>query len=88
MAWRIELETRARKELARIDPPEARRIRTYLRDRVASRDDPSSLAAPLAGQWRDYWRFRVGDYRLICHLDETTLTVLVVRIGHRRQVYQ
>lgn len=88
MAWTIEFEARARKELARLDPPDARRIRAYLRDRVAIRDDPRSLGTPLAGQWAEYWRFRVGDYRVICALDDTVMTVLVVRIGHRRQVYQ
>lgn len=88
MTWRIEFEARALKELKKLDRSEARRITAYMRKRVAIRDDPRTLATQLIGQWGDYWRFRVGDYRVICRLEDQEFIVLVVRVGHRREVYR
>lgn len=88
MAWRIEFETRALQELKKLDRPEARRILDYLQERVAIREDPRTLATRLTGQWNDYWRFRVGDHRVVCRIEDHDLVVLVVRIGHRREVYR
>jgi mRNA interferase RelE/StbE len=67
----------------------ARRILGFLRDRVAALDDPRSIAEPLSGpDLGGQWRFRVGDYRLICMLEDEVLLVMVLRIGHRREVYR
>ena len=88
MAWRIEFVTSAEREFAKLDPQTAARVLRFLRDRVAVRDDPRTLARPLKGQGPEtYWRFRVGDYRLIAVIDDDTVRVLVLRIGHRREVY-
>ena len=88
MGWRIEFETKALKELKQLDKPDAKRIWSYLIERVATRDDPRVLASPLSGQWGEYWRFRVGHYRVVCRMEEQELVVLVVRIGHRKSVYR
>lgn len=88
MAWRIEFEAKALKEFKCLDKPDAQRVWSYLIERVATREDPRVLAAPLSGQWDEYWRFRVGKYRVVCRMEEQDLVVLVVRIGHRKEVYR
>ncbi len=88
MAWRIELTGEARKELATLDRSEAKRIRDYLRQRLEPLDDPRRLGKPLKGRFGELWRYRVGNYRLICELRDEVLVILVVRIGKRSDVYR
>jgi mRNA interferase RelE/StbE len=87
LAWRIEFEARAEKELARLDRPVAQRLLRFLRERVAPLENPRVLAKPLKGDLTELWSYRVGDYRLLCEIRDETLIVLVVRIGHRKDVY-
>lgn len=89
MAWTVDLDKRAEKELSKLDRPDAQRILKFLHQRVAERDDPRSIGKPLQGaQMGELWRYRVGDYRLICEIQDEVLVVLVIRIGHRRDVYR
>ena len=88
MTWRIEYLRSAQKSADRLDAQTRKRIRTYLHERVAQTDDPRKLAKPLAGRFAPYWRFRVGDYRIICEIQDDRLIVLVIAIGHRRDIYQ
>lgn len=88
MAWRIELTDSAKKQLAKLDKATAKRITTFLRERLAPLDDPRSLGKALTGSLGTYWRYRVGDYRLICDIEDGALRVLVVRIGNRREIYR
>jgi len=67
---------------------EAKRITHYLRKRIEPLDDPRQLGKPLTGNLSTLWRYRVGDYRLICELKENELIVLVVRVGHRKGIYE
>lgn len=89
MAWRIELSETAKKQLRRLDQTVARRITLYLSERVARSDDPRKLGKALTGsELGAYWRYRVGDYRMICELQDGRLVVLVLTIGHRGDVYR
>lgn len=89
MAWRIEFDERAKKELAALDKPVVRRIVGFLRQRVAELDDPRSLGEALKGaRLGRYWKYRVGDWRIICEIQDRIITVQVLRIGHRRDVYE
>ena len=65
-----------------------RRIRDYLERRVAVLDDPRELGEPLKGNFAGLWRYRVGDYRVIAQIQDDRLVVLVVRVGHRREIYR
>lgn len=87
MAWRIELTETARKALEKLDPQTARRISIDLRERFATADEPRHDAKSLQGELREYWLFRVGDYRLVFDIQDGVLRVLVVRIANRKQVY-
>lgn len=88
MAWQIEVTDVARKQLKKMDHAEARLIRDYLRKRVQPLDDPRQLGKPLKGQLSELWRYRVGDYRLVCQLQDDKLVVLLVRVGHRKEIYR
>ena len=89
MAWKIEFDPAAERELDKLDPPIARRILAFLHDRVAKLDDPRSLGEALKGsKLGAFWKYRVGDYRLIASIEDDTLRILVVRIGNRSEVYR
>ena len=89
MAWKIELAESAVRQLKKLDPPVARRITTFLRQRVATARNPRSLGEPLKGaEFGEFWKYRVGDYRLIAQIDDQQVRILVVRLGHRREVYR
>jgi mRNA interferase RelE/StbE len=87
LAWTIEYLETARKALEKLDRQSARRILDFMDDRVATHDDPRSIGRALVGP-RRYWRYRVGDYRVICDIQDNRLIVLVVEIGHRSDVYR
>lgn len=89
MAWKIELAGSALKQLRKLDRPVAKRILDFLESRVAVLVDPRSIAEPLHGpELRRYWKYRVGDYRIIASIQDEAITILVVRIGHRSDVYR
>jgi len=89
MVWKVEISGGAQKALDRLDPAVARRILAFLRERVAGRKNPREVGQALAGsRFGSLWRYRVGDYRIVANLEDSRLTVLVVRIGHRREVYR
>lgn len=89
MAWRIEFEDAALKELAKLDKPVARPILAFLRERVAVLDDPRSVGKALKGsKLGEFWKYRVGDYRIITNIEDGALLILVLRVGNRREVYR
>ncbi|MGH9519956.1 MAG: type II toxin-antitoxin system RelE family toxin [Terriglobales bacterium] len=89
MGWTIELAQSADRELAQLDPPQRKRILTFLRDRLARLDDPRSIGQALRGEkLGEFWKYRVGDYRLIASIEDRRVLILILRIGHRRQVYR
>ena len=89
MAWKVELSPGADRDLDRLDPQHARRIVKFLSERVARSDNPRSIGEPLAGErLGEFWRYRVGDYRLICKIQDERLVVLVIKLGHRREIYR
>ncbi len=89
MAWKIEFERSAEKELSKLDPQTVKRILVFLRDRVAGLDDPRSIGEALKGsRLGEFWKYRVGDYRIISCIEDGALRILVVKIGNRREVYR
>jgi mRNA interferase RelE/StbE len=89
LAWKINLDEGAKKDLSKLDKPIAIRIVSFLTKRVATLDDPRTIGEALKGSRLGHlWKYRVGDYRIICDLHDEHLVVLVVRIGNRREVYR
>lgn len=89
MAWLIEFDKEAEKELKKLDKQIARRITTFLRERVATLANPRSIGEALTGSTLgNYWKYRVGDYRIIADIQDAKVCVQVVRVGNRREVYR
>jgi mRNA interferase RelE/StbE len=88
MAWNVEVSPRAQRQLDELDKPVARRISRFLYERIGKLDDPRQIGERLQGTLSEFWRYRVGDYRIICSLEHERLVVLVLRVGHRREVYK
>jgi mRNA interferase RelE/StbE len=85
----IEFEKEAEKELKKLDKQVARRIVKFLRQRVAALDNPRSIGEALTGSTLgDYWKYRVGDYRIIADIQDDRVRVLVLRLGNRREIYR
>ena len=87
MAWQIKFAEEAIKQLKKLDRREAKVVTEYLRKRIEVLDDPRQLGKALKGELATLWRYRVGDYRVICELQDGALIVLVVRVGHRKDIY-
>jgi mRNA interferase RelE/StbE len=88
LAWRIEFLPAAEKELAKLGRAEANRIIQTLKTRIAPLDDPRRLGSALSGQLGGLWRWRIGDYRVVARIEDERITILVVRVAHRREVYR
>jgi mRNA interferase RelE/StbE len=88
LTWSVEWDERARRELRRLDAAVQRQILGYLRERIARPNDPRRFGRPLSGGKHGLWRSRVSTYRLVCQIEEDRLVVLVLAVGHRKEVYR
>ena len=88
MAWTIEFSQTALRQLKKLERGVSFKIISFLNEKVATSKDPKSLGTCLKGNLQDLWRFRIGDYRIICEIRESALTVLVIRLGHRKDIYR
>ena len=88
MAWTIDYSDTAWKQLKKLDLASARRIVEFMDERIAGRDNPRCTGKALTGPLGGLWRYQVGDYRVICDIQDTSLRVLVVRLGNRREIYR
>jgi len=88
LAWLIEFGREARQDFANLDKPIQRRIYSYLNERIATATDARSFGKALRHSFSGLWCYRVGDYRVVCKIEDDKLTVLVVQIGHRSSVYE
>lgn len=88
MAWTIEYADTAIGQLRKLDKPTARRIVNFMDERIAGLENPRNTGKALNGQHGGFWRYRVGDYRVICDIQDGALRVLVVQLGNRREVYR
>ena len=88
MAWEIEFDPAAQRELDKLDSTIRCRILKFLYERVAKLDGPRQIGERLKGTLSEFWKYRIGDYRIICSFEHNRLVVLVLRIGHRREIYK
>jgi mRNA interferase RelE/StbE len=85
--WRVEFDADAARDLRRLGAVAARAILRYLRQRIATAEDPRRFGRPLTGDLKGLWRYRVGDYRIVAAIEDDRFVVLVVAVGYRREVY-
>lgn len=89
MAWTVELDPAAEREVDKLDPQQAKRILRFLFERVARLDDPRSIGEALKGsRFNTLWKYRVGDYRIISSIEDNVSLILVVKVGDRKEVYR
>jgi mRNA interferase RelE/StbE len=89
VAWTIEYDLAARKHIEKLDALTRKRLRNFLEIRIAGLENPRQSGQALQGSaLGQFWRYRVGDYRIICDLQDQRLVVLVIGIGHRQEVYR
>lgn len=86
--WRVEISRTPEKQIHKLSRTAQESIIRSLRERVQTADNPRQLGRPLHGDKGGLWRYRVGDYRLICNIQDERITVLVLRVGHRKDVYR
>jgi mRNA interferase RelE/StbE len=88
VAWTIQYSKLAERQLRKLSADVEQRIRSFMLDRVANREAPQILAKKLSGAYEDRLRYRVGDYRVICQIQDHLLLILVIEVAHRREVYR
>ena len=86
--WRVEFDRAAVRELRKLGADAEARVLRYLRERISGSEDPRRLGHALTGDRRALWRYRVGDYRIVAAIEDDRFIVLVVAVGHRREVYR
>ncbi len=87
--WKIKFSEVAKKNIENLDKETARRIIKFLLDRLSTLENPRSIGEALKGsKLGDFWRYRVGDYRIIASIQDLEFSVLVVKIGHRKEIYR
>jgi mRNA interferase RelE/StbE len=87
MAWAVEFDAAADRDLKKIDQQQKRRILKYLRKKIATKKDPRRFGDPLRKNLTGLWKYRICDYRVICDIQDEKVLVLVLRVGHRSKVY-
>lgn len=85
--WHIEFSETAQKQFCKLDKPVQIHIQKFIRSRLMMLERPQTLGKPLKGNFRQFWRFRVGDYRIIADILDDRLIIQVVQVGHRRDIY-
>jgi mRNA interferase RelE/StbE len=88
LVWTIELTRTAERQIKKLDHPTQKSIVRFLRERLKSTENPRQWGKPLHGDKRGLWRYRVGDFRLICDIQDDRITVLVLEVEHRKDVYR
>jgi mRNA interferase RelE/StbE len=88
LVWTIELTRAAERQIKKLDAPAQKSIVRFLRERLKSAENPRQWGKPLQGDKRGLWRYRVGDFRLICDIQDDRITVLVLEVAHRKDVYR
>ena len=88
MGWTVEISDIAERQLRRLDRPIQKRILDWLYDRIEDCKNPRHFGEPLKGEYAGFWRYRIGEYRVLCEIQDDTVIVLVLTVGHRRQVYK
>ena len=88
MTWSVEWDDAARRELRKLDRTTQQRILRFFRERIMVDEEPRRFGKALQHQLQGLWRYRIGDYRVVCRIQDEYITVLVLAVGHRRHIYR
>ena len=87
-SWTVEFDRAAARDLRKLGIDAERRVLRYLRERIAGSSDPRRYGHALTADRKGLWRYRIGDYRVVAAIEDDRFVVLVVTVGHRREVYR
>jgi mRNA interferase RelE/StbE len=85
--WQVLFLPTATKQFEKLDKAICRMINKYIKERLTTSEDPRRFGKELVGNLKEFWRYRIGDYRLICKIEDEQVLILVVRVDHRKEVY-
>lgn len=88
MGWTVKFSEEAKRDLKKLDKPVQKRITSFLLERLQNTDNPRAVGKALKGNLSGLWRYRVGDFRLLCRIEDDELIILVIEVGHRKSIYQ
>jgi mRNA interferase RelE/StbE len=88
MTWTIEYKPTAIKSIAKLDKKDKETIREFLTKTLPAADNPRFKGEPLHGTLRDYWKYRIGDFRVIAEIKDKVVTIVIAEVGHRKEVYR
>ncbi len=88
MTWKIEYAESVQKDIRKMDAQQRKRIRDFVEDKVANLEDPRMLGKALTGSFSGLWRYRLGNHRIIVHIEDRDVRILIVKIAHRKEVYR
>lgn len=86
--WQVEFDRGAARDLRKLGKPAQREILRYLRQRIATSNDPRRFGKAMTGDMKGLWRYRIADYRIVAKIEDDRFIVLVLTVGHRREVYR
>lgn len=86
--WHIKFSKKGFKQLSELDKPIQQLIRAWIRKHLTSTDDPRLFGKPLTGSLKGLWRYRIGDYRLVCEIHDYVLIIVIIGVGHRKDIYK
>jgi mRNA interferase RelE/StbE len=87
LGWKIEFDKKAKKEFANLDKTIQKQIDKFIL-KLAKNKDPKKIADTLKGSLQSFWKYRIGNYRLVCSINEDAMTILILRVKHRKEVYK
>ena len=85
MSYTIRFTPKAAKQVRKLDSAAAKRIRDFLEQKLSQLDNPRQLGKKLVNE--EFWRYRVGDYRILTNIDDDQILILIVEVAHRREIY-
>jgi mRNA interferase RelE/StbE len=86
--YSFSFEESAQRQFNKLDGSVRKRIQAYINKHVERSEDPRRVGEPLGGERSGLWRYRIGKYRLVCHIADEKLTILAVKVDHRAKVYK
>lgn len=86
--WKVKFSPTADRQFEKLDPSVRRSINRYILQHLVTEGNPKRFGKPLTGNLKEFWRYRIGDYRLICEIQDHKLTIIALKIAHRRDVYK
>ena len=84
--WKFQFSKKADKEFSKLDKAVKQKIYAFF-SRMKNVPNPRDLGEALRGPYKEYWKYKTGDYRMICKIEDTILTIMVLKVGHRKEIY-